>query len=349
MRPGTSTQSAENQRDGLRGGSTPPPNTPVVQVNRRVVPPRRRLSPTTGFSAGNQFSRRGDHQHTAGVTNPGNRPRSTNPCRWNPSFTYTLGGLTSGHEPMSSDLHFVELSFTGGPASRIFKRRDQRRESRAGELRCVCRRSDRIARLVREFQRHGETPRARSWSRLPAGSADKPGQSPVSKSGPLPVIPPAPSGPRRPTGRQPASVSLPLGARSSGATTYNVLSRHDGQRRKWHARSRTGPSPARNYNRQHGFQRPGPTFYKVGRRELGRHLSPLSNESSRAAARRAAGDFRRGLTASGRVSEISRLSWRRESRCVRPTTCYRSTTAGGEGHYGLSSRRSPAPPTRIAP
>lgn len=105
---GTSAQSAEASATPAGGGGGNP-NSPIIQINcgGGAVSP---FVADTDFDVGTQFSS-GSTINTSGVNNAA--PAAVyQSVRWNASFNYTIGGLTSGTSYVVR-LHFVELSFTG--------------------------------------------------------------------------------------------------------------------------------------------------------------------------------------------------------------------------------------------
>jgi fibronectin type 3 domain-containing protein len=111
---GTSGQSSEVHAAPTGGGSTPP-NTAVLQIDAgggAVTP----FVADADFDSGTEFSSSATI-NVAGVTNAA--PAAVyQSVRWNPSFNYTLPGLTSGTTYVVR-LHFVELSFTAS-GQRLF-------------------------------------------------------------------------------------------------------------------------------------------------------------------------------------------------------------------------------------
>jgi len=105
---GTSNQSSETSATPSGGGGGTP-NSPVVQIDCGSSSAVSTFSADTGFDSGTAFSSSATI-NTAGATHAA--PAAVyQTVRWNTSFNYTIGGLTSGTSYVVR-LHFVELSFT---------------------------------------------------------------------------------------------------------------------------------------------------------------------------------------------------------------------------------------------
>jgi fibronectin type 3 domain-containing protein len=310
---GTSAQSSEASVTPT-GGANPSPNTPVLRINAGggAISP---FAADTGFSAGNQFSS-GATISVAGVTNAA--PAAVyQSVRWNPSFTYTLGGLTSGTSYVVR-LHFVELSFTAS-GQRLFN---------------VAINGTSVLSNFDIFATSGGQNRA--LEREFSGTANSAGQIVVSfTAGPVdnpsiaglevwtqPVIPAAPTALGSIPGN--GSVSL-IWNGSSGASSYNVY-------RGTASNAESGTPIATgitSVNYTDATVANGTTyFYKVAAVNSA-GTSALSNETS-ALPHVVAPPTPASLTASNGFGNIP-LSWS-PSAGAATYNLYRSTTTNGEGN-----------------
>jgi len=204
---GTSAQSSEASAKTL---------TVVAQINTGggAASP---FSADTGFDSGNMFSN-ATAISTAGVNSPA--PQAVyQDVRWNPSFTYTIPGLTSGSSYLVR-LHFAELSFTAA-GQRAFNVAING-SSALTNFDIFAAAGGQYKAIVKEFTAtaNGSGQIVIAFSR---GTADNPEIAGIEVlgggGGTGPTVPAAPTGLTATGGN--AQISLAWNA-SSGATSYNV-------------------------------------------------------------------------------------------------------------------------------
>src|ERR1035437_5077463 len=184
--------------------------TPVKQMNAggpAIAP----FAADSGFSAGNSFSSTATINLT-GVTNPA--PQAVyQTVRWNPSFNYTLTGLTAGSSYLVR-IHLVELSFTAN-GQRLF--------NAAINGTSVLSNFDIFAAvgqnhaLVKEFSATANTS-GQIVVAFTQGSADNPSIAGIEVDTPA-AAPATPTGVTATAGTTKVTLSW---SASSGATTYNL-------------------------------------------------------------------------------------------------------------------------------
>ena len=307
---GTSAQSSE--ASATPTGGTTSPNSPVLQIDAggpAVAP----FVADTGYSAGNQFSSSATI-NTSGVTNAA--PAAVyQTVRWNPSFNYTLGGLTAGGSYVVR-LHFVELSFTAS-GQRIF--------NVAINGTSVLANFDIFAQvgqnhaLEREFNATANSS-GQIVVAFTQGSADNPSVAGLEVWTP-PSAPAAPTGLTATAGN--ASVSLGWTA-SSGASSYNVY-------RGTSAGGESGTAIATGVTTTSytdATATNGTTYYYKVAAVNSTGTSALSNEAS-ATPQTSVPAAPTGLTATGNNGSVS-LNWGASSGAT-SYKLFRSTSSGGEG------------------
>jgi len=308
---GTSAQSTEASATPSGGGGTSP-DSPVVRINAggAAVSP---FAADSGYSGGNQFSS-GATIAVSGVTHAA--PAAVyQSVRWNPSFTYTLGGLTSGTSYVVR-LHFVELSFTAA---------GQRTFNVAINGSSVLSNFDIFAAvgqnhaLEREFNATANSS-GQIVVAFTAGTADNPSIAGL-EVWTQPSPPSAPSGLSATAGN--ASVSLSWTA-GSGAASYNVYrgTSAGGESATPIATGLTGTTYIdANANN-------GTTYYYNVASVNSAGTSGRSNEAS-ATPHVVAPPAPASLSASPGFGQVS-LSWSASSGAS-TYSLYRGTSAGGEG------------------
>ncbi|HVU18608.1 MAG TPA: malectin domain-containing carbohydrate-binding protein [Candidatus Didemnitutus sp.] len=307
---GTSAQSNEASVTPS-GGGNPPPNTAVLQIDAGGGAVGSFVA-DTGYSGGNQFSSSATIT-TTGVTNAA--PAAVyQTVRWNPSFTYTLGGLTSGTSYVVR-LHFVELSFTTA-GQRVF--------NVAINGTSVLANFDIFANagqnhaLEREFNAtaNGSGQIVVSFT---AGSADNPSIAGL-EVWTQPTIPSAPTGLGSTAG---TSNVLLVWNTTSGATSYNVY-RGTASNGESGTPIATGVTTT-NYSDTSVTN--GTTYYYKVAAVNSAGVSALSNETS--AMPHVVPPASPTLTAVAGFGNVA-LSWN-ASQGATSYNLYRSTSAGGEG------------------
>ena len=276
----------------------------------------------TDFNAGNEFSSTASI-NTSGVTNPA--PQGVyQTCRWNPSFTYTIPGLTAGAS-YTVRLHFAELTWTaagqrvfnvainGSPALTNF----DIFATAGGQNKAV------VEQFTETANASGQIVIAFS-----AGSADNPEINGIEviPNGQV-TVPPAPTGLTTTAGN--ATVSLNWTG-SSGATSYNVYrgTSSGGESSTPIATGLTGTSYTDS-----SVSNGTTYFYKVAAVNSA-GTSGQSNEAS-ATPTLPVPPAPTNLTANGGNATVS-LTWSSSSGAT-SYSVYRGTSSGGEGSTAIGT------------
>ena len=318
---GTSAQSSEVSAKPSASG--PGPGTPVIQIDAGSTTAVSPFAADADYDSGTAFSSSATIT-TSGVTNAA--PAAVyQTVRWNPAFTYTLPGLTSGTS-YTVRLHFVELSFTAA---------GQRTFNVAINGTNVLSNFDIFAQagqnkaLVKDFTAtaNGSGQIVVAFSR---GTADNPSIAglEVITAGSGGTAPATPTGVSA-TGNT-GSISLSWSA-SSGATSYSIYrsTTAGGEGTTAFASNVTSTSYTDSAVTN------GTTYYYKVAAVNASGTSAQSSEVHAASSGGTAPATPTGVSATGNTSSIS-LSWGASSGAT-SYNVYRSTTAGGEGTTAFAS------------